>query len=71
MEGNAFSLTSASMPICPAERVIWNKVKYEEKRKMRAFKVKNKQTTINVMFYKIKHFRYVLYTTAGCYFCNK
>jgi hypothetical protein len=27
MQGNAFSLTSARVPTCSAERVIWNMVK--------------------------------------------
>jgi hypothetical protein len=31
MEGNAFSLTSARVPTCPAERVIWNILKIQGK----------------------------------------
>jgi hypothetical protein len=37
MEGNAFSLTSARVPTCPAERVIWNMVKIKGKEKDESF----------------------------------
>ena len=37
MEGNAFSLTSARVPTCPAERVIWNIVKIQGEKKDEAF----------------------------------
>jgi len=34
MKGITFSLTSARLPTCPAERVIWNLVKCKEKKKI-------------------------------------
>jgi hypothetical protein len=33
MEENVFSLTSARVPTCPAERVVWNVVKIKGKEK--------------------------------------